>query len=70
MADLAKHLEAAMTLTGKRQVDIVRATGLDRAQVSRIVNGKQPPSAAQLASIAEALGLNDEQRARLLEAAA
>lgn len=69
MPDLVEHLAAAMTLTGKRQADIVRATGLDRAQVSRIVNGHQAPSASQLASIADALGLNDEQRARLLEAA-
>jgi len=57
----AERIRAHLLLSKKRQADIVKATGLSRAQVSRICNGHREPSAAQLAAIADVLELDDSE---------
>lgn len=49
------RLGIAMMVTGVRQVDVSRASGIDQAQLSNIVRGAREPSLANLARLLNAL---------------
>lgn len=49
------RLSIAMKVTGVRQADVARASGIDQAQLSNMVRGEREPSLANLARLLNAL---------------
>ena len=50
-----ERLSIAMKVTGVRQADVARASGIDQAQLSNMVRGEREPSLANLARLLNAL---------------
>lgn len=50
-----ERLCIAMKVTGVRQADVARASGIDQAQLSNMVRGEREPSLANLARLLNAL---------------
>jgi transcriptional regulator with XRE-family HTH domain len=74
VATTAERLQEAMQAAGKKQVDLVRETGLERGAVSRYVAGKYEPKQTAVAKLALALNVSemwlfgyDVPKARTLE---
>jgi transcriptional regulator with XRE-family HTH domain len=74
VATTAERLQEAMQAAGKKQVDLVRETGLERGAVSRYVAGKYEPKQTAVAKLAVALNVSemwlfgyDVPKARTLE---
>ncbi|MCI0706330.1 MAG: helix-turn-helix domain-containing protein [Ignavibacteriae bacterium] len=57
----AKNMKKLREAKGLSQGDIHRATGIDRAYISNLEAGKQNPTLATIAKIAEALGVSSGQ---------
>ena len=58
---LAANLKRIRTEKGISQGDIVKATGIDKAMISNIENGKTNPTLATLAKLAKALGVSADE---------
>jgi transcriptional regulator with XRE-family HTH domain len=56
--DLGEQLKRMRTAKGLSQKEVLNASGLDKAQYSRIENGKTDPSFTTLEKIAKALGIS------------
>jgi len=54
---LGKNLKRIRTRKGMSQGDIYRSTGMDRAYLSSLENGKRNPTLSNIKKIAEALGV-------------
>ena len=59
IAETSDRLREAMTARGKKQADIVRATGLDRASISSYLSGKYEPKQTAINKIAVALNVSE-----------
>jgi len=59
VATTADRLKEAMGLTGKKQVDLVRETGLNRGTISRYVSGEMEPRQKATHKLAVALGVSE-----------
>ncbi len=55
---LAENLKRIRTAKNISQGDIVKATGIDKAMISNIENGKTNPTLATIAKLAKALGVS------------
>lgn len=55
LAENLKRIRAAKDIS---QGDIVKATGIDKAMISNIENGKTNPTLATIAKLAKALGVS------------
>ena len=55
---LAENLKRIRTEKGISQGDIVKSTGIDKAMISNIENGKTNPTLATIAKLAGALGVS------------
>lgn len=55
----AVRLKEAMLEAGKKQVDLVRETGLDRGAVSSYVSGKYEPKQKAIGKLAAALDVSE-----------
>lgn len=53
------RIEEAMRETGKKQVDLVRDTGLNKSIISRCVSGKSEPGNVTVAKLARALSVSE-----------
>ena len=58
-ASFADRLRDAMTEAGKKQIDLVRETGLDRAAISKYLSGKNEPKQKAINRLAMALGVDE-----------
>lgn len=56
--DLGEQIKRIRTAKGLSQKEVLNTSGLDKAQFSRIENGKTDPSFSTLARIAKALGIS------------
>ena len=56
--DLGEQIKRIRTAKGLSQKEVLNISGLDKAQYSRIENGKTDPSFSTLERIAKALGLS------------
>jgi transcriptional regulator with XRE-family HTH domain len=56
--DLGEQIKRIRTAKGLSQKEVLNASGLDKAQYSRIENGKTDPSFSTLEKIAKALGVS------------
>ena len=54
---LGKNLKRIRTGKGISQGDIVKASGIDKAMISNIENGKTNPTLATIAKLAKALSV-------------
>ncbi len=54
---LGKNLKRIRTEKGISQGDIVKTSGIDKAMISNIENGKTNPTLATIAKLAKALGV-------------
>lgn len=54
---LGKNFKRIRTQKGMSQGDIYRSTGMDRAYLSSLENGKRNPTLSNIKKIAEALGV-------------
>lgn len=57
-ATLGDHLRKLMASRGISQVDLARDSGLDRADLNRLINNKRPPRAEEIRVIAQTLGIH------------
>ena len=58
---LAKNLKRIRAEKSISQGDIVKATGLDKAMISNIENGKTNPTLATITKLARAVGVSVSQ---------
>ena len=59
--DLGEQIKRMRNAKGLSQKEVLNISGLDKAQLSRIENGKTDPSFSTLEKIAKALGLSLSQ---------
>jgi transcriptional regulator with XRE-family HTH domain len=59
VATTSERLQEAMRATGKKQVDLVRETGLERGAISRYVAGKYEPKQTAINKLAVALNVSE-----------
>ena len=56
---IKERLREAMDATGKKQVDLVRETGLDPASISSYLSGKYEPKQKAIGLLAKALDVDE-----------
>ena len=56
---IAQRLRKAMEAAGKKQVDLVRETGLDRGSISSYLSGKYEPKQKAIYKLAAALNVSE-----------
>lgn len=59
MESIATRIRKAMDARGKKQVDLVRETGLDRGSISSYLAGKYEPKQKAIYKLAQALDVNE-----------
>lgn len=59
VATTAERLKEALSLTGKKQADLVRFTGLDKGSISSYVSGRYEPKARAIRKLAIALNVSE-----------
>lgn len=59
IATIAQRLREALTVSGKKQADLVRETGLDRGAVSSYLSGKYEPKQKAIYKMAKALDVSE-----------
>ena len=59
VATVATRLEEALKLTGKKQADLVRLTGLDKGAISHYIRGKYEPKSRAIRKLAIALNVSE-----------
>ena len=56
---IAQRIRKAMDVSGKKQADIVRETGLDKGSISSYLSGKYEPKQKAIFKLAKALGVSE-----------
>ena len=59
IATIAHRLRTALDASGKKQVDLVRETGLDRGAISSYLSGKYEPKQKAIYLMAKALNVSE-----------
>ena len=59
VATVATRLGEALKLTGKKQADLVRLTGLDKGAISHYIRGKYEPKSRAIRKLAIALNVSE-----------
>lgn len=59
VATTAERLQEAMRDTGKKQVDLMNETGIERGAISRYVSGKYEPKQTAVTKLAIALNVSE-----------
>lgn len=54
-----ERLREAMTLSGKKQVDLVRTTGIDKGSISNYLSGRYEPKQEAIYKLAVALDVSE-----------
>lgn len=55
----AERLNTALAVRGKKQVDLVQATGVNKSTISRYLRGEREPKSLALFKIASFLGVSE-----------
>ena len=58
-ATLSQRLREALTVSGKKQADLVRETGLDRGAISSYLSGKYEPKQKAIYKLSAALNISE-----------
>ena len=59
VSTISERLLEVMAATGKKQIDLVRETGLDKSEISRYLSGKYEPKPANLSLLADSLNVSE-----------
>lgn len=59
VATTPERMREAMSITGKKQVDIVKATGIDKGSISNYLSGRYEPKQEAIYKIALALNVSE-----------
>lgn len=59
VASIPDRLREAMRDAGKKQVDLVRETGLDKSSISNYLSGKYEPKSKAVGLLGRALGVSE-----------
>lgn len=59
VATTSERLKEALRISGKKQVDLVRETGIDKGSISAYISGKYEPKASSINKLAIALGVSE-----------
>lgn len=59
LVTIAQRLREALDAAGKKQVDLVRETGLDRGSISSYLSGKYEPKQKAIYLMAQALDVSE-----------
>lgn len=59
VATVSERLSEAMADAGKKQIDLVRETGLDKASISSYLSGKYEPKSKAIGLLSRALGVSE-----------
>ena len=59
VASISARLSEALRLSGKKQADLMRETGLDRGAISSYLSGKYEPKQKAIYLMARALDVNE-----------
>lgn len=59
LASTSERLKIAMKETGKKQADLVRATGIDKGSISHYVSGRYEPKSDAIYKLAIALNVSE-----------
>ena len=57
IAPTSERLKTAMTIRGKKQVDLVRETGIDKGSISHYVSGRYEPKQEAVKKLSAALNV-------------
>lgn len=60
VASIASRLREAMTIRKKKQIDLVRETGINRSAISRYLSGEYEPKNKPIYELAKALDVSDQ----------
>jgi DNA-binding Xre family transcriptional regulator len=60
IANPASRIKGLLNEKGMRQVDLVEATGIEKANISRYVNGRMKPAGANLIKLCKTLDCNEQ----------
>lgn len=60
VASIAERLREAMNIRGKKQIDLVRETGINRSAISRYLSGEYEPKNKPVYELAKALDVSDQ----------
>lgn len=60
VASIASRLREAMEIRGKKQIDLVRDTGINRSAISRYLSGEYEPKNKPIYELAKALDVSDQ----------
>ena len=60
VASIASRLREAMEIRGKKQIDLVRETGINRSAISRYLSGEYEPKNKPIYELAKALDVSDQ----------
>ena len=58
-ASISARLRIALDVSGKKQADLMRETGLDRGAISSYLSGKYEPKQKAIGALARALGVSE-----------
>ena len=58
-SNIKDRIKEAMADANKKQIDLVRETGLDRGSISRYVSGRYEPKAESISLLGQALGVSE-----------
>lgn len=58
-ATVAQRLREALDMSGKKQADLVRETGLDRGSISSYLSGKYEPKQKAIYKLSKALNVSE-----------
>lgn len=59
VAPTSERLKEAMTLRGKKQVDLARETGIDKGSISHYLSGRYEPKQEAVNKLAISLGVSE-----------
>lgn len=59
VAPISERLREAMSLRGKKQIDLVRETGINRSAISRYLSGEYEPKNKPIYELAKALDVSE-----------
>ena len=59
VATTSERLKEAILFSGKKQVDISKATGIDKGSISNYISGRYEPKLGAIKKLAEALDVSE-----------
>lgn len=59
VAETSERLKEALRISGKKQVDVARETGIDKGSISNYISGRYEPKLPAVKKLAQSLGVSE-----------